>query len=224
MRRGLPITTAAALKSTKGWGGPIRSNSNAEARSLPQLFLPAPPKELITISEKQVADTSNHAKALRAIGDALEALDVDIFELTSEEKNYIVRVKSQRHKNRKIQRFLKKTGGRILHYFFPSRYPSVDIRLIYTPEDVERLHCEGQSRRRNAGTIPNRLPQALRAIGFYIDLKKARLVKLSRRGEVMTIRYETDLDGSKTEDFDRSSLYTLFMQMYVKRRDGRRAG
>ena len=182
-------------------------------------------KSMITISENPV-DTGNYSKTLRAVGTALDALEAEVFELTCDGANYIVRVESQRPKKREMKEVFKKKGLKVLQQIFSSRYPAQNpsvVPLVYTPEDIERFEHEGQLRRRNAGTDPHRLTQALRAIGFYIDDKGARLHQISRRGELMTVRYEAAPSSCNTEEFMLSNLYTLFVQMYVKRRDRRKA-
>jgi hypothetical protein len=176
-------------------------------------YLPAPPKSLIAISENHPFSSGRYARTLRAIGHALETLEVEVFELSCEGKNYLVRTRPKTIKDKWHQ---------ILKYWFPTRFGAVGL-LTYTPEDVERLQQEGQAKRKNGGTNPNRLTQALRAIGFYVDLKNSRLIKISRNDEWMKVRYETASGSCNTEEFNLSSLYTLFMQMYVKRRDGRKA-
>jgi hypothetical protein len=190
----------------------MNSSAMAQLQSRRNLYLPAPPKSLITISQSEVSRSGRYARALRAIGHALEALQIDVFQLTCEEGNYLVRIKP---------RTLKDKWRRLLHYLFPHRFPAAGV-LIYTPEDVERLDQEGHSRRRHAGTNPNRLTQGLRAIGFYVDLKNGRLLEIWRNDEWMKVRYETAPGSCHTEEFNLSSLYTLFMQMYLKRRDGRK--
>jgi hypothetical protein len=178
---------------------------------------------MIPISEKPVG-TGNYSKALRAIGTALDALEVETktFELTCDGANYIVRLENQKAKKRETKEVVKKKG--LLQQIFSSRYSNPSAGpLVYTPEDIERLDREGQLRRRNAGPNPHALTQALRAIGFYIDDKGARLLQISRRGELMTVRYETAPGSSSTEEFMLSNLYALFVQMYVKRRDRRKA-
>jgi hypothetical protein len=188
------------------------SASGSQLHSRRNLYLPAPPKSLITINQNQLVNSGRYAKALRAIGQALEAVKVDAFQLRCEGENYLVRSKP---------RSIKDKWRQLLHYLFPKRFPPVGL-LIYTPDDIERLEQEGRSRRRNAGTHPNTLTQALRAIGFYVDQKNGRLVEISKSHEWIKIRYDTAPDCCNTEEFNLSSLYTLFVQMYLKRRDGRK--
>ncbi|HET8562319.1 MAG TPA: hypothetical protein VFM35_00470 [Candidatus Binatia bacterium] len=185
-------------------------------------------RSTIGISENSTAHNGHYSKALRAIGYVLETLQVEAFEVTCEGRNYIVRVEGRRHKKPRMKGILKKNGLQVLQQIFPSRCPvdnpSVGLQLVYTPEDIERLHDEGQSRRRNASNLdPHSLPQALRAIGAYIHLKNARLVQISRDGPFTTVRYETPTGGLSREEFTPASLYALFVRMYLKRTDRAKA-
>lgn len=176
---------------------------------------------MIKINEDSASHGSDYANALRAIGYALEAAKVESFELTCEAPNYVIRVESQSGKKRRLKGFLEATRFQVLKRIFPSRFLSKSgLELIYTPRHIERLDHEGQLRRHEAGAPdPHSLPQALRAIGAHLDHKEARLLHIARRGPSITIRYETALDGQKTEEFTPPSLYGLFVQRYVKRSD-----
>jgi hypothetical protein len=173
---------------------------------------------LVKTNEGTATSATDYSKALRVIGCALEALGVEDFELAYEGANYIVRTPSQPGKKQ------RRTALRILQHIFPLHHSpakaSAGGKLIYTIRDIERLERDGQLRRQDAGKPdPHSLPQALRAIGAYLDGKEARLLQLSRRGTLTTIRYETALDGSHTERFTPPSLYSLFVRRYVKRSD-----
>jgi hypothetical protein len=177
---------------------------------------------LTKLHEHSAISAMDYSKALRVIGCALEELGIEDFELTHEGVAYIVRIHSQ--KGKRQQRTPLKLLQQIFPYFHSSARASAARELIYTPDDIERLEHDGQLRRQNAGNPdPHSLPQALRAIGAYLDSKEARLLKLSRQGTLTSIRYETALDGDQTERFTPSSLYSLFVRRYIKRSDRRKA-
>ena len=160
--------------------------------------------------------------ALRAIGYALEAHGIRTFELTLQGENYIVRSERQSSKKSYMKRFLEKRVEKLLEIFIyrnPPESSSVGLQLIYTPDDIDRLHDEGCLRRKDGGRPdPHSLPQALRGIGRHIDNEGARLGRISRYGPLITVQYET-ARGYITEEFAPSSLYALFVRMYVKRSD-----
>jgi hypothetical protein len=156
--------------------------------------------------------TDDYSRALRAIGSALEALKVEAFELTCDAANYIVRVDCQRRKKPQAAGVVT-----VLQRLLPAA--SVDNReIIYTPEKIKELDQDGQLRREESGKPdPHSLPQSLRAIGAYLYLKNARLIRITRHGPFFTIEYETALDGCSTEEFTPSALYDVFVRLYLKR-------
>jgi hypothetical protein len=170
---------------------------------------------MISIKDDSVSNCSDYANALRAIGYALEAAKVEAFEVTCEAANYVVRVEFQKGKTRSFQNIWQR--------IVPSRRSKsswAGPELIYTPQHLARLDRDGRLKRRGGGRPdPHSLPQALRAIGAYLDHKEARLIHMAKRGASITIRYESPVDGHKTEEFTPPSLYALFVQRYVRRSD-----
>ena len=173
------------------------------------------PSEKLQTDETSRTLPGEYDKALRVIGNALEAQEVVGFELTCEDKNYIIRVKSHRRKTLPLKGLQK--GFEILD-LLRNGHHSFGFELIYTPGDIERLQREGKLRRRNARTEPHTLTQALRAIGFYLDLTGARLLQICKNGSWMKIRYENALGDYETREFTSYCLYALFLKMYAKRR------
>jgi hypothetical protein len=178
---------------------------------------------MIKIKEDSASHGSDYATALRAIAYALKAAKVEAFELACEAPNYVIRVESQSGKKRRIKDLFETAALKALRRIFPSRYSKsswTGPELIYTPQHIARLDRDGRLKRREGGQPdPHSLPQALRAIGAYLDHKDARLLQIAKRGPSITIGYETALDGQKTEEFTPPSLYALFVQRYVKRSD-----
>lgn len=170
---------------------------------------------MVELNEDSALQVGEYSKIFRAIGCALEALRVEAFELTCEGANYIVRVKSQRKKE-------AKGVLAVLHRIFPSSRgnSAVGLQLIYTPKEIDWLYHEGKLRRRDAGNPdPHSLTQSLRAIGAYLEIKGARLLKISGSRELFIVRYEAAQDGCNTEEFTPSSLYEFFIRRYLKRHD-----
>src|ERR671925_1742070 len=98
--------------------------------------------------------SGEYSMALRAIGYALEAHGIRTFELTLQGENYIVRSERQSSKKSYMKRFLEKRVEKLLEMFIyrnPQESSSVGLQLIYTPEDIDRLHDEGRLRRKDGG-------------------------------------------------------------------------
>jgi hypothetical protein len=104
--------------------------------------------------------TANYAHPLRTIGQDLEALRVESFEMEREGDDYLIRSKvevpppeeplPETNKEKNLRSVLRKMLGRSFEPKEPPPLPPapVDIELRYTPEDIERLEHEGQHRRR----------------------------------------------------------------------------
>ena len=130
---------------------------------------------------------SGYAHTLRAIGQALETLDLGDFSMEPAGDGYHVTGASMTKYPGLVRRMGSERGA---------RDPSVrmtPIDLNYTPGDVRRLEREGQTQRveTHGMTDTSRLSQALRAMGFYLSQKHSRMVRLSRRGESYEVIYES---------------------------------
>jgi hypothetical protein len=173
---------------------------------------------MATVNDAQFSRT-DYSTALRAIGLSLEERKVEDFELSCQAANYYrVRIQSQAGKKP------RRTALQVLKRVFPYNHAPnhTGPELVYTPREIERLERDGKLKRQGDGKPdPHSLPQALRAIGAYLQLKEARLHYVFRRGPLIAIEYETAFDGCTTEEFTPSSVYSLFVRRYVKRSDRR---
>ncbi len=172
-----------------------------------------------------------YAHCLRSIGQALERLNVDDFDMELEGESFLVRCSvpwpgapkpeqpDQASLLRHIWGVLPHDSSLELSVRVTSRFKATDVDLQYTLKDVNRLDAEGKARRgerREEFHAPS-LSQFLRAVGAYVGQKPARLVKLSRRGESISIQYE-DSNGEKTdESLTVDDLYDLCTWMTRKR-------
>jgi hypothetical protein len=157
----------------------------------------------------------NYSNALRAIGHALEKLQVETFEITCAGENYVVWAKTQ-----------KKTWMEALQRIFrrgeTANFAS-GLRLIYTPQNIQQLETEGQAKRQNGG-MPDAytLQAALRAAGAYVDIKEARLRQITRRDGLIVIEYQSSIGAAAREIFTPAALYAVCLRMYLKRRSALR--
>ena len=88
--------------------------------------------------------------------------------------------------------------------------------------DLDRLELRGQASRMKFGGTPafNTLPQALRALGAYVDHKRAGLTRISGCDNQIAIVYKLPFGGEKIETFTRLNLYDLWVDLYKRRRQG----
>ncbi len=183
-----------------------------------------------------MATTVNYAGSLRALGQALEALNVGAFDMEVAEEKLVVR-----------SRLLPSTfftGGQpppeclvreiwgsipesltLTHAAsaIPGNSPS-SLELTYSPEDLDRLEREGQARRSNPAGVADAasLSQMLRTVGAYLTKKRVKLLKISRNEHAITVHYKTSHGHGAQDVLSLSYLHDFWMQMYTERssRDG----
>lgn len=165
-------------------------------------------------------DRLDYARDLRALGCALASLGVKAFELRRDGANYVVRVTSQKNTRKRFKDILETAALRVLGFFSLNRRANTAPELVYTPDHLVRLDRH-ERQKRNGGhkPDPHSLPQALRAIGAYVEQKHGRLVEIRRVETVITVTYETPQAGCVTEEFTPPSLYSLFVRRYFKRNE-----
>lgn len=173
---------------------------------------------------------AEYVQSLRSIGQALELLRVEDFELEIEGEAFLVRCSVPRP--REMIAGQAEQSGLLQHVWgvlpvetrldlnmtVTGQFKSDDIDLHYTLKDAGRLNEEGKAMRgtANDGGAPG-LSHFLRAVGAYVTQKPARLQKISRRDDAMTIRYETAAGESKEEVLSLADVYDLGVWMSMKR-------
>ncbi len=167
-----------------------------------------------------------HAQILRVIGQALNKLHVQAFELKVQDNKYFLRGESKKPllKKSRIQNGLKGQLWALWRRFqcpYKAKRPSVVFELHYTPQDINDLESKGRARRQDPKGMPEAysLCEILRVVGAYVDLKGARLLEVSKQGQWVTIRYQTAQDRTHMEKVEISSFYAIFVRMYLQRSD-----
>jgi hypothetical protein len=174
-----------------------------------------------------------YAQPLRALGQALETLNIQSFEMEPAGEDFFVRgsvpitsaaLLDDQLTYDKLRRAIwgeipqdtvkKDEDGTAINITVQS-----PVELLYGVKDLERLEAEGRSRRTNPhGTAnPSSLSQVLRCIGAYLNQKRARLLKLSREADAVFLEYETSLGTNMKEMLSLSDLYDLWVRMYLQR-------
>jgi hypothetical protein len=180
-----------------------------------------------------MAAMAGYAQPLRAIGQALEILKVQGFEMEQVGDDFVVRG-SVRVAQRKL--LIGQCSAEQLRLIWGST-PQDEIKesrrwltnpnnlsrieLCYRIEDVERLDVEGRSRRGRGQTIDDAwsLSQILRSIGAYLNQKCARLCKIVRDDDSVSVEYETTVGTRIKETLAMRDLYDLWVRMYLHRAD-----
>jgi hypothetical protein len=138
----------------------------------------------------------------------------------------ILRVVGQDLESRGIKAFdMRNEGERIFvqcgYQVPPAATP---VTLYYTPREIEELKPQGAEKRGQSSTSGDffALSQTLRAIGGYVDQKKARWLRLSNNDcstadVVFRVEYETREGERVVDDRSGSAIYDLCVNMYKRR-------
>jgi hypothetical protein len=179
--------------------------------------------EIAGVGGGLMSEMTGYAQPLRAIGQALETLNIQSFEMEPVGDDFFVRgTLPVTHTG------LSRTVWGKFGYESAEKREDVNaselkvdspVELLYELKDIERLEEQGRSRRINPhGTAyPTSLSQVLRCIGAYLNQKRARLLKLSRDAESVLVEYETSLGTNIKEVLSLSELYDLWVRMYLQR-------
>jgi hypothetical protein len=183
--------------------------------------------EITGVGGGLMSEMTGYAQPLRAIGQALETLNVQSFEMEPVGDDFFVRGNIPVTSLATYEKLRRTIWGK-----FPSENGEkredgsatelkIDspVELLYELKDIERLEEQGRSRRINPhGTAnPSSLSQVLRCIGAYLNQKRARLLKLSREADSVLVEYETSLGTNMKEMLSPAELYDLWVRMYMQR-------
>jgi hypothetical protein len=173
----------------------------------------------------------DYVQPLRSIGQALELLRAEDFDLEVERDAFLVRCSVPRPKetiNGEDQAgLLQQIWGVLpletrleLNMTVTGHFKTNDINLHYTLKDVDHLDEEGKAKRSSAKepSAPT-LSQFLRTVGAYVKQKSARLQRISRRDDSITIQYSTPAGEKHEEVLSTAELYELGVWMSMKRAD-----
>jgi hypothetical protein len=145
-------------------------------------------------------NVSNYAHDLRCIGQALQNLEIEAFELESDSTNF-----------------------RLLAGDPRPPYTAL-LELKFSPQKIAVLDREGRARRGKSS--PNvrfdSIPEMLRSIGAYVDNLQAQLRRLDNSGSILddptvSIEYETRTGGTQAENLKMSFIRDTCVRMYKRR-------
>jgi hypothetical protein len=177
---------------------------------------------------------TGYAQPLRAIGQALEVLNMQDFEVEPVGDEFYVRGNLPSATNRALLgRGCTAEELRAIWGAMPGEdSESADrqtrnnlsllssrVELCYSAQDVERLDETGRSRRGRVQVAADAysLSQILRSIGAYLNQKRARLSKLSREVDSVVVEYESSMGSRMKETLAIRDLYDLWVRMYLHR-------
>jgi hypothetical protein len=172
---------------------------------------------------------------LRAIGQGLESLSLEAFDLQVANDTFSIqgtptRKDSEKPTHAKLNSFKKAFLGICLTSKAPatSVTPAVRVpgssrnrlRLQFTQADIDKLEREGQALRSDWERSPlsHSLPQVLRTVGWYVDHKKGQLQKISRSGETLSVSYTGSLGTQKIDTLTLLQIYDMWVHLYKQRK------
>jgi hypothetical protein len=160
---------------------------------------------------QQVKQSDAYDRSLRAIGQVLETHQLNAFDLTRKDQFYLVR--GQPEGGTVLQALLWKWQGSV-------RKGKGSFEQKYDSQDVELLQRQGRAKRQGGRRLPDfyRLPNVLRTVGAYLDMKDARLLQISKLNLNLTILYETKEGHPEVEERTIASFYNLFLHLHQRRR------
>lgn len=216
----------------------IRRSSSPLRRGALRLAAMTKGRQMPTVQAVQVDDAENflstvdYARHLRVIGQDLEGLHLQAFNLEWTGDGYVIWSRpagagledgalSRLSKNR--LRKLWKNNPRTRPYgqeelvTLPS---SVQARRYrYSLSDIERMEHESRSRRyRNRGVADGHsLSQLLRTVGAIVGQRHQRLLGISWQDLSVSVVVETPEGKREIDVFRPDNLYDLWVRMYLRR-------
>jgi len=176
---------------------------------------------------------NSYRRSLRAIGQGLEALYVEEFDLEAGNYHYVVhghckKVKPEvsppksnllmdafhfLRRNSKTHSSTRTPVKRIL-----SSFEFTGLRI--TGRDIVRFERQGKAQSSNGpGTLnPQSISQTLRLAGSYLDHKQSRLLRLSWRSQTLTLWRRDGFGIESREIFTPANLYDLWVHQYKQRK------
>jgi hypothetical protein len=173
---------------------------------------------------------TSYAQPLRAIGQALETLNLKSFDLEPRGEDFYVHgILMNAHPELSGDRVTAEKLNAIWGTMpdgkdgLPERAKTAPapspIELQYSPKDIDRLEEQGRAKRTDPHRTPDAasLSQMLRSIGAYLTQKPARLIRLSRDEDSLSVEYRTTLGSVLRETLAVGELYDLWVRMYLQR-------
>ena len=161
---------------------------------------------------------------LRTVGQGLESLDVEDFDLKAEGDGYfaLATPRDSITSNPTTGAVIKAlqsawgsvTGRSSFDHKLAEGAPGV-FRVLFTPQGLLRLERAGRGRRSaNSAGVPNlkKLAQVLRMVGEHIDSRSGRVLKVSKRGNRIAFEFSTVSGRHRTEEWKISELYELWLE------------
>lgn len=174
----------------------------------------------------------NYSRILRVVGQKLEPLRPETYEVVCYSNCYLVRCRVKEDSQRSKEEEKKVRGLAAFLRLWrepespsiaekPNERTSMNVEFLYSLEELSRQDEERQGPRRGANEMPDpySLSNTLRAVGAFLDRKPdIKLLFASNRGQEIVILYETKQGVRSLEEYPISAIYEFWVKEYVKRK------
>jgi hypothetical protein len=174
----------------------------------------------------------NYSRILRVVGQKLEPLRPETYEVVCYGSCYLVRCRVKEDSQSKKEEEKKVRGlAAFLRLWREPENPSIDekpnegtsmnVEFLYSLEELDRQDEERKEPRHDANAMPDpySLSNTLRAVGEFLDRKTGiKLLFASNHGQEVVILYETKEGVRNLEEYPISALYELQVKEYIKRK------
>jgi hypothetical protein len=153
---------------------------------------------------------TSYDQQLRNIGQSLEAQRILVFELSHHGERFVV--KGEPEKETSLLATLRNWQKR-------RRREGLNTSLTFTVQDIDQLDRQGRANRSQPNRLPDfyRLPNTLRTLGTYLDLKCAQLLEIHKHQLSVTILSRNKDGHPEYEERSIASFYDLFLKLHQKR-------
>ena len=175
-----------------------------------------------------MAKTVQYENILRAIGQNLEYIDAESFDLNASDDTFLASGQYKKTNatpspdptsTKSFLGFIK-TFGRKKPTQTPEPQPSYFSDLRFSQSDIELLDRKGKVLRSDLDRRmldPHSISQVLRTAGAYLDHKQSRLLKLSWRQQILTLWHVNRVGVEAREVFTSPDLYSLWVHQFKQR-------
>ena len=182
--------------------------------------------------EKSQRRILSMGQTLRTVGQGLESLDVEDFDLREEDEGYFALAVPQAQDESPATRYATAMVGSpvLFAWWSLTQRSSADrelseaapdvLRVLFTAEELVRLDAAGIARRSASSSGKpelTKIAQVLRMIGERLDAKAGRLLKIRKRGDWISFEYAKDDDEQVTEEWQLSEIHGLWLDSSKRR-------
>ena len=174
----------------------------------------------------------NYSRILRVIGQTLEPLRPETYEVVCYGNCYLVRCRVKENSQGKKEEEKKVRGLAAFLRLWreqekpsigesPNEQTSMNVEFLYSLDELNRQDEERKEPRSDADTMsdPYSLSNTLRVVGEFLDRKRdAKLLFASNHGQEVVVLYETKPGVRTLEEYPISTLYEYWVKQYVRRK------